>query len=425
MTIESLLARRERVLGPHNPLFYDDPVHLVKGEGVWVTDADGRRYLDCYNNVPCVGHCHPRVVDAICRQAATLNTHTRYLHENILDYADRLLETLDDSLNRVLLTCTGSEANDVALRMARLTTGGEGIICTNATYHGNTELVMRLSSLFGPVDNHDGTIAMVPWPDTYRPLRGLSGKALGKAYVAEVERAIADFERAGKRLAAFLVCPIFANEGLPDMPPDYLKDAVAAVRAAGGLFIADEVQSGFGRTGKMWGHLHHDVVPDIMTLGKPMANGHPVAAVVARGDLVARFREQVMYFNTFGGNPVSCAAALAVLEVIEQEQLVDNAARVGARVLHGFRALMDRHDLIGDVRGQGLFFGVDLVLDREKRTPAPEQTRRVVNLMRERGVLMSSIGEHNNVLKMRPPLPFAEDNADLLIDTLDQVLRDV
>ncbi len=422
MSIAELLQRRERLLGPNNPLFYDDPVHLVKGQGVWVTDASGRRYLDCYNNVPCVGHCHPRVVEAICRQAAALNTHTRYLHENILDYAEKLLATFDPSLEQLMMACTGSEANDIALRMAKLWTGGEGIICTNATYHGNTELVMTLSSLFGPAENSQGSIAMVSWPDAYRPLNGLSGEALSQAYVAQVEDAISRFQAAGIKLAGLLVCPIFANEGLPDIPPGYMQKAVAAVRAAGGLYIADEVQSGFGRTGSLWGHQDSGVVPDILTLGKPMANGHPVSAVVARADLIKHFRSNVMYFNTFGGNPVSCAAAMAVLEVIEDEGLVENAATVGEHIFKRLKQLAQLHDIIGDVRGKGLFFGVDMVLDRSNKTPAPEQTRQLVNQMRQQGILMSSIGEFGNVLKMRPPLPFSTDNADLLIDTLDHVL---
>ncbi len=425
MSIEQLLEKRERLLGPNNPLFYDEPLHLVKGEGVWVTDADGRRYLDCYNNVPCVGHCHPRVVDAICRQAGELNTHTRYVHVNILTYAEKLLATFDPTLNRMMLGCTGSEANDIAMRMAKLWTGGEGIICTNATYHGNTDLVMRLSSLFGPTDDQTGTIEMVPWPDSYRALNGLKGEALTDAYVAEIDRAIERFSQAGVKLAGMLVCPIYANEGLPNIPDGYLARAVAAVRAAGGVFIADEVQSGFGRTGRLWGHEGQGVVPDILTLGKPMANGHPVSAVVARGELIDHFRSNVMYFNTFGGNPVSCAAALAVLEVIEEEGLVANAESVGRHVLEGFNALKARHDLIGDVRGKGLFFGMDLVLDRDRKTPAPKETSRVVNEMRRRGVIMSSIGEHGNVLKMRPPLPFSKANADQLIGTLDDVLGDL
>ncbi|MEM7281439.1 MAG: aminotransferase class III-fold pyridoxal phosphate-dependent enzyme [Pseudomonadota bacterium] len=420
---KALLERRERLLGPGNPLFYDDPVHLVKGEGVWVFDADGRRYLDCYNNVPCVGHCHPHVVDALCRQAKTLNTHTRYLHENILDYAEHLLSYMDESLNRVLFACTGSEANEIALRIARACTGREGFICTNATYHGNTTAVAQLSSIFEPLEGYGPNIRMVPWPDSYRALNGLQGERLADAYADTVRQAIDSLEAAGIKLAAMLVCPIFANEGLPDVPPTYLEKAVAHVRNAGGLYIADEVQSGFGRTGTMFAH--GEVVPDIMTLGKPMGAGHPLSGVVARGDLVAEFRERVMYFNTFGGNPVSCAVGKAVLEVLENENLVESARDVGSYVVKGFNRLKDKHSIIGDVRGCGLFFGVDLVTDRQLKTPAANEAKHLVNRMREKGVLMSKIGEHDNVLKLRPPLPFSKDNADQLMHTLDEVLGEL
>lgn len=425
MSNKELLARREKLLGPGNPLFYDDPIHIVKGEGVWLFDADGRQYLDCYNNVPCVGHCHSHVVDALCRQAGTLNVHTRYLHENILDYAESLLAKMDASLDRVMFACTGSEANEIAMRMAQFTTGGRGFICTNASYHGNTALVSQLSSIFEPFEGYSDSIRMVPWPDSYRRLDDLSGEALADAYAAKVEEAIDSFARAGIPLAGMLVCPIYANEGLPDVAPGYMAKAVAAVRAAGGLYIADEVQAGFGRTGHWWGHEVSGVVPDIMTLGKPMGAGHPISGVVARGDLINRYRNGVMYFNTFGGNPVSTAVGQAVLEVIEQERLVENANRVGSYVLGKFNELKERHSLIGDVRGSGLFFGIDIVSDRGTRTPEPNATRLIVNRMREQGVLMSSIGEHDNVLKLRPPLVFSQENADLLVDTLDHVLASV
>ena len=281
MSIASLLERRERLLGPGNPLFYDHPLHLVRGEGVWLYDADGRRYLDCYNNVPCVGHCHPLVVEAIARQAGRLNTHTRYLHESILDYAERLLGKFDASLDRLMLACTGSEANDLALRLARFNTGGEGFICTNATYHGNTAAVTQLNSIFKPFEGYGRNIRMVPWPDSYRALRGLAGGALAEAYAGTVREAIESFAKDGIRFAGLLVCPIFANEGLPNVPPGYMEKAVAHVRAAGGLYVADEVQAGFGRTGRWWGHTQSGVIPDIVTLGKPMGNGHPISGVVA------------------------------------------------------------------------------------------------------------------------------------------------
>jgi 4-aminobutyrate aminotransferase-like enzyme len=422
MSVQSLVERRERLLGPGNPLFYDDPVHLVRGEGVWLYDADGNRFLDCYNNVPCVGHCHPVVVEALCKQAVTLNTHTRYLHENILDYAERLLAKFDDSLNRVALACTGSEANDLALRIARVNTGGEGFICTNATYHGNTTAVAQLSSIFEPVGGYGRNIRMVPWPDSYRALGGLSGEELADAYADEVRNAINSLAENGIKLAGMLVCPIFANEGLPRVPAGYMEKAIAHVRDAGGVYIADEVQAGFGRTGKWWGHEWSGIVPDIVTLGKPMGAGHPVSGVVARGELLDNYRRHEMYFNTFGGNPVSCAVAMAVVDVIEDEGLVGNAAKVGNYILHQFNELQSRHEFVGDVRGNGLFFGIDLVTNRESKEPDAAKARTIVNAMRHNGVLMSNIGEHGNILKLRPPLCFSKENADFLVATLDEAM---
>jgi 4-aminobutyrate aminotransferase-like enzyme len=422
MSIQTLIERRERLLGPGNPLFYDEPLHLVRGEGVWLYDADGRRYLDCYNNVPCVGHCHPAVVDAICRQARLLNTHTRYLDENILDYAERLLGKFDDTLDRVTFACTGSEANDLALRIARFNTGGEGFICTNATYHGNTAAVYQLCSIFKPFEGYGDAVRMVAWPDSYRAPGDLRGEALADAYADQVRQAIESFEESGIGFAGMLVCPIFANEGLPNIPPGYMEKAIGHVRDAGGLYVADEVQSGFGRTGEWWGHTSSGVTPDILTLGKPMGGGHPISGVVGRGDLIDNFRRSEMYFNTYGGNAVSCAAGLAVLDVIDEEGLVENAPRVGRHVLSGLEKLKARHDIVGDVRGKGLFFGIDLVSDRKAKTPAVAETKQVVNRMRHEGILMGRIGEHDNVLKLRPPLSFSKENADLLLSTLDDVM---
>ena len=422
ISTEELLARRERLLGPGNPLFYDDPLHLVRGEGIWLYGNDGTRYLDCYNNVPCVGHCHPKVVEALCKQAGLLNTHTRYLHENILDYAERLLGKFDDSLERLALACTGSEANELALRIARLNTGGTGFICTNATYHGNTAAVAQLNSIFEPFEGYSDAIRMVSWPDSYRANYELSGTELAAAYANEVQLAIDSFSQSGVKFAGIIVCPIFANEGLPNVAEGYMDKAIGHVRDAGGLYIADEVQSGFGRTGDWWGHSSSGVIPDILTLGKPMGAGHPISGVVARGELLDNYRRREMYFNTYGGNPVSCAVGLAVLDVIEEEGLVENAATVGQYVLQGFQELQSRHEIIGDVRGRGLFFGIDLVSDRETKKPDAAAAKRIVNEMRHRGILMSKIGEHDNVLKLRPPLCFSNEHADLLISTLDDVL---
>jgi 4-aminobutyrate aminotransferase-like enzyme len=418
-----LLERRYRVLGKSSPLFYDEPLQLVRGEGVWVHDADGRKFLDVYNNVPHVGHCHPRVVKALSTQAATFNSHTRYLHDNIVDYAERLTAKFDDSLSMAMLTCTGSEANEVALRMARQHTGSQGIIVTNCGYHGNTEAVSELGLGFMPEAQTTRRVLGFSPPCSYRGPQDLSEEQLADAYVGEVEQAIATFQQRGIGVAGILFCPDFANEGLVNPPAGFVEKAVELVRAAGGLFIADEVQGGFGRTGKhWWSHEWYGVVPDIVTLGKPMGNGHPLAGVVARGDLVEAFGEWGMYFNTFAGNPVSCAVGMAVLDVLEQENLLENAVNTGAYIAGGLRALQDKHEIIGDVRDKGLFFAAELVEDRAGKQPAAEQAGRLVNAMCARGVLISRIGAHDNVLKMRPPMPFGREHADILLQNLDACL---
>jgi 4-aminobutyrate aminotransferase-like enzyme len=423
MQTDSLLERRYRVLGRNSPLFYDKPLHLVRGEGVWLYDADGRRYLDAYNNVPHVGHCHPRVVAALAAQAATLNIHTRYLDEHVVAYAERLTGLFDPQLSMAMFCCTGSEANELALRIARDCSGGLGVISTAWAYHGNTAAVMQVSSLFTPEDQRGPYVRTVPVMDPYRDRAGRSDDELATAYAEDVKRAIDSFSAAGIRFAGLLFCTAFSSEGLPTVPAGFMAKALAHVHAAGGYFIADEVQAGFGRLGShMWGHQKLGVTPDIVTMGKPMGNGHPLAGVVARRELVEAFTARNMYFNTFGGNPVSAAVGMAVLDVIEQEQLLENARSVGNYTLAKLKRLADRHELIGDVRGAGMFFAVDLVTDRQAKTPATAQTKRLVNLMRERGVLISRIGIHDNILKIRPPMQFSKQHADLLVDTLDQVM---
>lgn len=420
---QALLARRERLLGRNVSTFYEEPVHLVRGEGVWLYDADGRKYLDCYNNVPHVGHCNPRVVEAICRQASTLNTHTRYLHEGILNYVERLTSTFDESLDAAIMTCTGSEANDVALRMAQAVTGKTGVIATDFTYHGNTTAVSQLSTRMPPIGGYGDHVRHVPAPDGYRPLGGEGGAAFAAAWAAKVEEAIESLKRSPHGFSALIICPFFANEGFPDLPKDFLQPAIAAVRKAGGVVIADEVQPGFGRTGThMWGHQYAGFVPDVVTMGKPMGNGHPVAAVVTSTDTLNAFRKAFRYFNTFGGNPVSCAAASAVLDVLRDDKLMENAATTGAYARAGLETLARKHDIIGNVRGSGLFFGAELVTDRKTKQPASEIATRVINEMRRRGVLMGKLGIHQNATKIRPPMPFSKDNADLMLSTLDDVL---
>ncbi|EXJ12575.1 2,2-dialkylglycine decarboxylase [Nitrincola nitratireducens] len=424
--VQDLLSRRYRVMGQHSPLFYERPLQLVRGEGVWLWDQEGKRYLDVYNNVPHVGHCNPRVVEAMSRQASTLNVHTRYLHNNIVDYLERLTGTFNEGLEMAMLTCTGSEANELALRMARFCTGAQGIIVTNFAYHGNTEAVAEIGTGFMPESRTTKRVKSFPIPDSYRPLNGLEGDDLAQAYADQVQQAIDEFHSEGVQVAGILVCPDFANEGLLNVPKGFLEKAVAKVRQAGGVFIADEVQAGFGRSGKhFWAHQWYDVTPDIVTMGKPMGNGHPLAGVVARPDMIEAFSKEAMYFNTFGGSPVSCAVGMAVLDALENDNLMQNAVTTGAYVTEGLRKLQQRHELIGEVRELGMFFGVELVQDRVLKTPAKAKARSVINLMRDKGVLISTTGVHGAILKLRPPMPFQIEHADMLLHTLDEVLTQV
>ena len=420
--MHDLVARRRALLGPNVSTFYDDPVHIVRGEGVWMWDAEGNKYLDCYNNVPHVGHCNARVVDAICAQARTLNVHTRYLHEGILNYVERLTATFDDPLDTAILTCTGSEANDIALRMAEAMTGKRGIVATDATYHGNTTLVSHLSKSNVPEVGFGlgSYLRHVEAPDSYR-----IPDPDGQRFAAKVQEAIDDLEASGIGFAALIVCPLFLNEGFPSQADGWLKPAAEAARRAGGLLICDEVQSGFGRCGShFWAHQRQGVTPDIVCMGKPMGNGHPVAGLVTTSEIMARFRGSFRYFNTFGGNPVSCAAAMAVLEELEAQDLQANAAKIGKLAAARLQALAEKYEVIGDVRQSGMVFGAEFVLDRATKEPASAYADRIINAMRHRGVILSKLGRHKNTLKIRPPMPFGEEHLDLLIDTLDSVLAE-
>ncbi|MBR0755472.1 aspartate aminotransferase family protein [Bradyrhizobium jicamae] len=413
---QAMIERRNRLLGPAYRLFYEEPVQFVRGEGVWLYDPAGQRYLDAYNNVACVGHSHPRVVEAIAKQAATLNTHTRYLHETILDYAERLLATFPAEIGNIMFTCTGSEANDLALRVARTCTGGTGIVVTQTAYHGVTGALAEISPSLNLPDPTAPHVRLVPAP---RP----AGDKTGEIFAGHVRAAFEDMKKNGIRPAALLVDTIFSSDGVFADPPGFLAAAVEAAHAAGALFIADEVQPGFGRCGDgLWGFARHKLIPDMVTMGKPMGNGHPIAAMAAKPALLKEFGARSRYFNTFGGNPVSAAAATAVLDVIEQEGLTENAKRAGADLRERLNALRSRHALISDVRGAGLFIGVEL---RHGDAPATKETARLVNRMRERHVLISAAGPDGNVLKIRPPLVFGTEHADLLVETLDQALREI
>jgi 4-aminobutyrate aminotransferase-like enzyme len=414
-----LIERRERLLGPAYRLFYEAPVHIVRGQGVWLEDETGEKYLDVYNNVASVGHCHPHVVEAITKQVATLNTHTRYLHETILDYSEKLLATFPSHLGHVMYTCTGSEANDLAYRIAKDYTKGTGIIVTSLAYHGITDAVSQFSPSLGNYVSLGAHVRTVPAPDAYRG----DPATLGARFAADVREAIADLARHGIKLAAMYCDSIFSSDGVLSDPKGFMAEAVAEVQKAGGLFIADEVQPGFGRTGdSMWGFARHGVVPDMVTIGKPMGNGQPIAGVIMRPELVADFGLGARYFNTFGGNPVSCAAALAVLEVIERERLVDNARETGKALIDGLNQLAKRYEIIGDVRGAGLFVGLELVKDRAAKTPDAEATAKIVNGLREKRVLISAAGPYANVLKIRPPLVFGKVEVEIFLSAIDDVL---
>lgn len=418
----NLIERRKRVLGRHVTTFYDVPFAPVRGQGVWLFDADGERYLDCYNNVPHVGHCHPKVVDAIARQAATLNIHTRYVHDGVVEYGERLTAKFSHNLTTMIMVNSGSEANDIALRMAQAVSGKTGVIGTDNTYHGNTTAVSQLNAKKVPVGGYADHVRQVPAPDNLHPVGGTRAEQ-AEAFAAGIETAIAELQASGHGVSALIICPYFANEGFPTLERGFMDCAIAAVRAAGGLIIADEVQPGFGRIGTdWWGHEKLGFVPDIVTVGKPMANGHPVAAVVTRAEVLEAFQDVFKYFNTFGGNPVSAAAAMATLEVIEDEGLVENARDVGAYAIGELNKLAKQYDVIADVRGSGLFFGVELMRDGK---PATETSLLMLNEMRNNGVLLSTVGRFDNALKIRPPCVFSRDNVDLLVDVMDSAFKTV
>jgi 4-aminobutyrate aminotransferase-like enzyme len=416
-----LIARRARLLGPGYRLFYDRPLEIVRGQGVHVYDADGAEYLDAYNNVPCIGHCHPRVVEAISRQAATLNTHTRYVAEPILAYAERLLATLGAGQGHVMFTCSGSEATDLALRIARHSTGARGVVVTRNAYHGVTAAAAEISPSLGPSVAPGAEVRAIPPPD---PALG-DATAVGERLAADMTEAAADLDRSGVGFAAFVADSIFSSDGIIPAPAGFLRPLVAAAHDAGGLYVADEVQSGFGRTGEaMWGFQRHGVAPDLVTMGKPMGNGMPIAAVSMRAELGDAFGRDVRYFNTFGGNSVCIAAATAVLDVIDHEQLLPHVGRVGTRLMAGIGEIAASHDTVRDVRGAGLYVGVDLVREGTSE-PDAERALRVVNGLRDRHVLISATGLDQHTLKIRPPLVFAADDADRLVTELDVVLRDL
>jgi 4-aminobutyrate aminotransferase-like enzyme len=410
-----LLERRKKALGPSYHLFYDSPVHLVRGQGVWLWDAKGRKYLDCYNNVASVGHCHPDVVAALANQASILNTHTRYLHENVVELAEKISSKMPGKLSVCIFVCTGTEANDLATRLARTATGNQGMLVSEYTYHGDSTLVHTLST--ADSDDRPDWLSLFEPPCQYRP--AFDGDDLLEGYVGSVRSAIEDLKQKGQQPAAIMIDSIFDCQGTIEAPKGYFQQVYKTVRDAGGLVIADEVQSGYCRTGKWWGFAHDDVVPDIVTLGKPMGAGHPLAAVVTTPEIAEKFASKSSYFNTFGGNPVSTAVGKAVIDIIDVENILENVANVGAYTRAGLEKLQEKYDTIGDVRGRGLFLGMELVKDRTLKTPDEIAAHQMANLMKDEGVILSTHGRYENTLKIRPPMIFNQENADQLLTALD------
>jgi 4-aminobutyrate aminotransferase-like enzyme/Ser/Thr protein kinase RdoA (MazF antagonist) len=416
ISVPALVERRTRVVGPAlTAPTYRQPLHLVRGDGVWLIDADGRRYLDAYNNVPVVGHEHPRVVGAIARQARRLNTNMRYLHETALEVGERLVASTGGALDVVMFVNSGSEANDIAWRIARAATGGSGGIASDYAYHGITQAIAALT----PEDWRAGHE-----PEhvrTWRPPDSLRGNGSDLS-LGDFDRAIKQIDEAGHPLAASIMDGLLTSDGILDLDPGLATDLVQRTHEAGGLWIADEVQSGHGRTGAaMWGYQRLGIEPDIVTVGKPMGNGHPVAAVITRRDLAQRFSPEGEFFSTFGGNPVAMAAALAVLEVMDDERIIENAAAVGEYLGDRLRALTLRDEQIGDVRQIGLAIGIEIV--RVGTTePDPMAANEIVEGMCQRGVLIGTTGRHGNTLKIRPPLVFQRPHADQLVAALEEAL---
>lgn len=421
--VPALLQRRRGAMGEKMYLFYDPPLHLVRGEGVWLTDAAGRRYLDGYNNVPSVGHCHPAVAEAIARQARRLNTNTRYLTDQTLDYAERLAASAGPGLDVVLFVNSGSEANDLAWRMTKALTGHRGGLVMDFAYHGITDAIDAFSPANDPKGRIQPHIRTLPAPDGYRGTYKYGEADLGPRYAALAEAPIAELQAQGLGVGAFMLDSAFMTNGILPPVPGYVAGVVQRVRAAGGLFIADEVQSGFGRMGThFWSHRHHGVTPDFITIGKPAGNGHPVGVVITRRELLARFLEDSAFFSTFGGNNVSCAAGLAVMEVVEREGLVENATTTGELLRAGLKGLMAKHAILGEVRGIGLATGVELVRDRATLEPAASETKRLISLIRDEGLLVGSEGVLGNVLKIRPPLVFQPAHAAIAVAAIDRAL---
>lgn len=416
-----LVQARQSLMGRNATHLYDRPIHFERALGPWLFATDGKRYLDCYNNVSQVGHCHPHVVKAIARQAAALNTNTRYLYSSALEYAERLTAKLAPHLTACIFVNSGSEANDIAWQMAKLLTGKRGAAIMEDAYHGVTDVIRQFSPGHPDTQLPDFLQGVIV-PDPYRGPYRHGDADLVQKYAADADRAIAQLESAGHGVAAFMVDSAMCSSGVPEIPAGYLRAVEEKIRAAGGLMVCDEVQSGFGRMGQWWGHEHHGVRADIVTMGKPVGNGHPLGVVVTSGEILNLFIDEVRLFSTFGGNTVACAAGNAVLDVIEQEDLIQQGAMIGDYLRSQIESLASKHELIGDVRGHGMVSGLEFVNDRAARTPATRETATLLELMRERCVLVGSEGRDANILKLRPSLLFNTEHVDVFIDALDRSL---
>jgi len=420
MINKDLLERRALSMGS-SPIFYKEPVHLVKGEGIWLYDDSDNKYMDCYNNVPCVGHCHPHVIEALSKQAGQLNTHSRYLSKVVVDYSERLMSLHADPLSVLQMGCSGTEAIEIAIKMARLATGGKGIICSNATYHGNSHETIRMT--IGPFEPD---FKRVPFPEKFRPLKeGLAENELCDLYLDEIKRAISEFSENNIPLAGMLFCSIFANEGLPDIPSGFMQKAATLVRDAGGVVILDEVQAGFCRTGSWWGYEVNECVPDIVAMGKPMGSGYPLSGVGASPEIAKIFHEKSYYFNTTASTPLQAAVGSAVLDVIEEEDLLGNVNSVGAYLKDKVKGFAKTYDMVGDVRGLGLFVAIECIEGQGNKKPNNKLAVEFVEKMKQKGFLISNAGQFRNVLKIRPPLVFEKDHADSLCEALEETFEEV
>uniref|UniRef100_A0A8D9B7U9 Alanine--glyoxylate aminotransferase 2-like n=1 Tax=Cacopsylla melanoneura TaxID=428564 RepID=A0A8D9B7U9_9HEMI len=436
LTKKETIRLRKRHVGESCKLFFrTDPLKIIRAEGQYMFDEEGRKYLDCINNVAHVGHCHPGVVKAACTQLALLNTNNRFLHDNLVLCARKLASLLPDPLRVCFFVNSGSEANDLALRLARVHTGNDDVITLDHAYHGHLSSLIDISPYkfrqFGSAAKKDW-VHVAPCPDVYRgkyTADSYPHEDLGIKYAQDVQDLIAAMAKEGRKPCAFFAESLQSCGGQIIPPANYFRTVYQYVRAAGGVCVADEVQVGFGRVGTHWWAFQLqgvDIIPDIVTVGKPMGNGHPVAAVITTKEIAKSFQDTgVEYFNTYGGNPVSCAVANTVMEILEKENLREHALVVGNQLLEGLTGLKDRYPMIGDVRGVGLFVGVELVTCRKQKTPATSEAQHIITRLKQEQILVSSDGPDRNVLKFKPPMVFSKENVHQVITALENVLDEL